>query len=114
MEKHDNEAFQILRTKHERNVLELAESVRYSQWQEAIKAREGIEKTMANVVQRYTYYERQLGKSQSDIQVPDAGTHRRGLARDDEVPCDRAGARAAGDPARRGDRDPVGSPARTR
>jgi hypothetical protein len=74
LEKKDSEALQILRARHERGMLELAESVKYGQWQEAIKAREGIEKSMASVVQRYIHYERQLGKAQTDISVPDAGT----------------------------------------
>lgn len=70
IEKEDNEALAILRAKHERTVLELAESVKYSQWQEAIKAREGLEKTLANAVQRYVYYERQLAKQDGDIKIP--------------------------------------------
>jgi hypothetical protein len=74
LEKEDGEALQILRAKHERSMLELAEGVRYAQWQEAIKAREGIETSMSNALERYTYYERQLGKGASDVTMPDAGT----------------------------------------
>jgi hypothetical protein len=70
LEKEDGEALQLLRARHERVVLELAESVRYSQWQEAIKVREGVEKTMANAVMRYVHYERLLGKPRSEITVP--------------------------------------------
>ena len=71
IEKEDNEALSILRAKHERVILELAETVKYSQWQEAIKAREGLEKTLTNAVQRYIYYERQLAKEEADIKIPE-------------------------------------------
>ncbi|OUL29490.1 insecticidal toxin protein [Nostoc sp. RF31YmG] len=70
IEKEDNEAFALLRAKHERVILGLAEAVRYSQWQEAIKSREGLEKSLAIAIQRYTYYERQLGKKDNEIQIP--------------------------------------------
>jgi Tc toxin complex TcA C-terminal TcB-binding domain len=70
IEKEDNESLAILRAQHERIILSLAETVKYSQWQEAIKAREGSETSLANAVQRYIYYERQLGKKDSDIKIP--------------------------------------------
>jgi len=72
LEKEDNEALAILRARHERAILELAETVKYSQWQEAIKSREGLEKSLANAVHRYVYYERQLAKQESDIKIPQA------------------------------------------
>lgn len=68
MEKGDNEALAILRAQHERNILEIGETVKYQQWQEAIKSREGLEKSLANAAQRYIYYEMQLGRQASDIQ----------------------------------------------
>ena len=71
IEKEDNEALAVLRAGHERTILGLAEVVRYSQWQEAIKAREGLEVSLAMAVQRYTYYERLLGKEESEIKVPE-------------------------------------------
>jgi len=71
MEKEDNEALSILRAQHERVVLSLTETVRYAQWQEAIKAREGLFKSLAIAAQRYTYYERLLGKQESEIKIPD-------------------------------------------
>ncbi|MBK9316763.1 MAG: hypothetical protein IPM55_21335 [Acidobacteria bacterium] len=71
IEKEDNEALSILRAKHERVILGLAEMVRYSQLQEAIKTREGLVKSLANAIQRYTYYERQLGKQENEIKVPE-------------------------------------------
>lgn len=69
IEKEDNEALAILRAKHERSILELTETVKYSQWQEAIKAREGVEKSLANAIQRHTYYEKLLGKQDNENRV---------------------------------------------
>ena len=62
MEKEDGEALAILRAKHERVVMEMVEHVKYAQLQEAIKSKEGLLKSLALAVQRYTYYERQLGQ----------------------------------------------------
>ena len=61
IEKEDNEALAILRAKHERIILGLAEMVKYGQLQEAIKSREGLEKSLINGIQRYTYYEPAFG-----------------------------------------------------
>src|SRR5262245_740606 len=55
-EKEDNEALAALRAGHERAILGLAEAVKYSQWQEAVKAREGLEQSLAVAKHRYTYY----------------------------------------------------------
>ncbi|MCI0721216.1 MAG: insecticidal toxin protein [Acidobacteria bacterium] len=71
IEKEDNEAIAILRARHERVILGLAETVRYSQLQEAIKAREGLEKSLVNAAQRYTYYERLLGRKEGEIKIPE-------------------------------------------
>jgi hypothetical protein len=71
LEKEDNEALVLLRARHERMILEVVENVRYAQWQDAIKASEGLLKSLANAVQRYTYYERQLGAQASEITVPE-------------------------------------------
>ncbi|HKV07043.1 MAG TPA: insecticidal toxin protein [Thermoanaerobaculia bacterium] len=68
MEKEDGEALALLRARHERAVLEMAEHVRYAQWQEAIKSREGLLASLALAVQRYTFYERQLGRKADEIQ----------------------------------------------
>jgi len=67
MEKEDGEAMAILRAKHERVVMEMVEHVRYAQLQEAIKSREGLLKSLDLAVQRYTYYELQLGKKTDEI-----------------------------------------------
>jgi hypothetical protein len=70
IEKEDNEALAILRAKHERVILELAETVRYGQWQEAIKNREGLEKSLNNAAQRYKYYEQLLGITETGTKIP--------------------------------------------
>lgn len=71
IEKEDNEALAILRAKHEKIILGLTETVKYAQWQEAIKNREGLETSLTNAAQRYIYYERMLGKQESDILIPE-------------------------------------------
>lgn len=68
MEKEDNENLAVLRAKHERIVLEMVEHVKYSQLQEVIKSKEGLLKSLALAVQRYNYYERQLGKKPDEIE----------------------------------------------
>ena len=68
MEKEDGEAMALLRAKHERSVLEMAEQVKYGQLQEAIKAREGLIESLTAAVRRYTYYERQLGRKAEEIE----------------------------------------------
>ncbi|GIX46748.1 MAG: hypothetical protein KatS3mg131_0959 [Candidatus Tectimicrobiota bacterium] len=68
MEKEDGEALALLRAKHERAVMQMVEQVKYAQWQEAIKAKEGLLQSLALAVQRYTYYERQLGKKPDEIE----------------------------------------------
>src|SRR5207302_982383 len=75
MEKEDNEALAVLRARHERTVLEMAEHVKYGQLQEAIKSKEGLLQSLAVAVLRYTYYEQQLGKAPADIarSMPELG-----------------------------------------
>lgn len=68
MEKVDGEAMAILRAKHERTIFEMVEHVKYGQLQESIKAKEGLLQTLALAVQRYSYYELQLGKSADEIE----------------------------------------------
>jgi hypothetical protein len=69
-EKGDGEALALLRAQHESVVLNLAEMVKYSQWQDAIKARQGLEQSMANAGQRYTYYQKLLGRTAAQINIP--------------------------------------------
>lgn len=68
IEKQDNESLSLLRAQHENAILALAYSVKYSQWQEAIKARQGLEQSLTNSKERYTYYQKLLGRSDTDIQ----------------------------------------------
>ncbi|AKU92350.1 insecticidal toxin protein [Vulgatibacter incomptus] len=68
MEKEDGESLAILRAKHERTVLGMAEQIKYGQLQEAIKAKEGLIKSLELAVQRYSYYELQLGKGPDEIE----------------------------------------------
>jgi hypothetical protein len=70
MEKEDGEALAILRARHERVIMEMVEHVRYGQLQEAIKAREGLEKSFEGAVDRLIYYERQLGTDAGEINIP--------------------------------------------
>ncbi|HEY5811435.1 MAG TPA: hypothetical protein VIT23_02130, partial [Terrimicrobiaceae bacterium] len=67
MEKEDGEAMAALRAKHERLVLQMVESVKYGQLQEALKSKEALLKSLAAAMQRYTYFERQLGKKSHEI-----------------------------------------------
>ncbi|WP_220464431.1 hypothetical protein [Psychrobacter sp. GP33] len=73
MEKEDGEAMTLLRAKHERVIMDMVEHVRYGQLQEAIKSREGLLESLALAVQRYSYYEQQLGKKVDEIEqaIPD-------------------------------------------
>jgi hypothetical protein len=68
IEKEDGEAMSLLRARHERAVLEMVEHIKYGQLQEAVKSREGLLKSLELAVQRYTYYELQLGKKADEIQ----------------------------------------------
>ncbi|MBW2690226.1 MAG: insecticidal toxin protein, partial [Deltaproteobacteria bacterium] len=68
MEKEDGETMAILRARHESIVMEIVEDVKYGQLQEAIKSKEGLFKSLALAVQRYSYYELQLGKKTDEIE----------------------------------------------
>lgn len=69
MEKEDGEAMAILRARHERTVMQMVEQVRYAQLQDTIKSKDGLLQSLALAVQRYTFYERQLGKKQEEIEA---------------------------------------------
>jgi hypothetical protein len=70
LEKADNEALSLLRARHESIILGLAEMVKYSQWRDAIKSRQGLEQSLANASQRYTYYQQLLGRTAAQINIP--------------------------------------------
>lgn len=67
MEKEDGEALALLRARHEGVILQMVEQVKYAQLQEAVKTREGLLQGLALAVQRYVYYEKQLGKTAAEI-----------------------------------------------
>jgi hypothetical protein len=71
LEKKDNETLGVLRSRHEVSMLGLAETVRYAQWQEAIKSREGIQANLVNAFQRFRHYDRLLGTDDSQIKLPE-------------------------------------------
>lgn len=68
IEKQDNEAIGLLRAQHENNLLKLAEMVKYSQWQEAQKATQALQLSLATASQRYSYYQKLLGSTDAQIQ----------------------------------------------
>ena len=68
IEKQDNESLSLLRAQHENAILKLAEMVKYSQWQDAHKATQALQLSLATAIQRYTYYQKLLGRSDSQIQ----------------------------------------------
>lgn len=67
MEKEEGEALALMRARHEKVLMEMVEQVRYAQWQEAVKAEEGLLQSLALAVQRYSFYEQQLGTKAEDI-----------------------------------------------
>jgi len=69
IEKQDNEAIGLLRAQHENNLLQLAESIKYSQWQDAQKATQALQLSLANATQRYSYYQKLLGRTDAQIQA---------------------------------------------
>ncbi len=71
IEKKDNEKLAAIRAKNEKDLLVEVDRLRRYQWQEAIKAREGIEQTIDNAFARYRYYQRLLGEAASDIKKPE-------------------------------------------
>ena len=67
IEKEDNEALAVLRAGHEQIILELTKTLKYGQWQEAIKAREGLGKSLSATVHRLTHYAKMLGRTDEEI-----------------------------------------------
>ncbi|MDZ4267130.1 MAG: hypothetical protein U1D00_15790 [Mycobacterium sp.] len=70
-EKEDSEALSVLRARHERTLATLTEQVKYGQLQEAVKSREALLGSLNSAVTRYAYYEQQLGRALSDIEIPE-------------------------------------------
>jgi hypothetical protein len=68
IEKQDNESISLLRARHEDAILKLAEMVKYSQWQEASKATQALQLSLASATQRYSYHQKLLGRTDAQIQ----------------------------------------------
>ena len=67
IEKQDNESISLLRAQHENTILALTNMVKYAQWQDAQKATQALQSTLANAVQRYGYYQKLLGRTDEQI-----------------------------------------------
>lgn len=70
IEKKDAATLEVLRARQERQLLELAEVVKYEAWQEAIKSREALEQSLDSAYQRYRHYQRLLGADSSALTEP--------------------------------------------
>lgn len=68
LEKKDAEALGLLRQKHEINIQQLAQDVRFLQWKEAESATESLLKSRDSAVERYRFYQRLLGGTEEDIE----------------------------------------------
>lgn len=71
IEKQDGEALGMLRAQHEVSTLELARTVKFAQWQEAVKSREALEVSISTARARHTNYQRLLGVPEGDISYED-------------------------------------------
>ena len=71
LEKEDSERLEALRAQHQHSILEMVESVRYAQVEQAKKTREGVRESLEKAFNRYRYYERLLGKAEGDIEQPE-------------------------------------------
>src|SRR5262249_7723257 len=68
IEKQDNESISLLRAQHENTVFQLADMIKYSQWQDAQKSTQALQLSLDSATQRYTYYQKLLGRTDSQIQ----------------------------------------------
>lgn len=71
LEKDDAEQLTLIRSRHEKEILALAEAVKYGQLQEASKSVEALQSSLEGAKQRLTYYERLLGGSPEEIKFPE-------------------------------------------
>ncbi|PZN78313.1 MAG: insecticidal toxin protein [Candidatus Methylumidiphilus alinenensis] len=69
IEKQDNESISLLRAQHENKLLQLAEMIKYSQWQDAQKSTQALQLSLATAIQRYSYYQKLLGRTDAQIQA---------------------------------------------
>jgi len=70
LEKGDAEHLALLRSGHEINLQQMVQTVRYMQWQHAQETTNGLLKTRAIALERYTYYLRLLGLTPDPATVP--------------------------------------------
>ena len=71
LEKDDSEQLTLIRSRHEKEILTLAEGVRYGQVQEAGKSLEALQLSLDGAKQRLTYFERLLGGKPEEIRFPE-------------------------------------------
>ncbi len=66
LEKKDGESIALLRQKHQIRLMELNLDVRLLQWKEAESNTDALLKTRESAFQRFSYYQRLLGKTEED------------------------------------------------
>ena len=74
LEKSDAEQLALLRQGHEIQLQQMVQNVRYLQWQHAQETTNGLLKTRASALERYTFYLRLLGLTPDPTTVPPAFT----------------------------------------
>ena len=67
IEKQDNESLSLLRSQNENTILGLAEMVKYAQWQDAQKVTQNLQLSLAGATERYSYYQKLLGRTDAQI-----------------------------------------------
>jgi hypothetical protein len=67
IEKRDNETISLLRAQHENAIAGLTNVVKYAQWKDAQKSTQSVQSTLATAIQRYSYYQKLLGRTDSQI-----------------------------------------------
>lgn len=70
LEKGDAEQLALLRQDHEIQLQQMVQNARFLQWQHAQKTTNGMLKTRASALERYTYYLRLLGLAPDSNTVP--------------------------------------------
>ncbi len=70
-EKKDGEALSVLRSRHEVAMMELADHIKYAQWRESVKNKEGVMANLENAFQRFRHYDRLLGTDEARIERPE-------------------------------------------
>ncbi|MGL6341786.1 MAG: toxin, partial [Waterburya sp.] len=67
LEKKDGEQLSLLRQKHEINIQQMVQDVKYLQWKESQEATESLFKTRLTTIERYRNYQRLLSKSEEAV-----------------------------------------------